>query len=100
MDGRSAWERRRVVGIRACQADCPRLGRDRSAGRRGAAVLPDPLFRLPPRRRNPAVLILAVGHAQNRLKPGLRTASVSVLRGSESRLQAVGIKMKIAGRIR
>jgi hypothetical protein len=74
VDGRSAWVRRRVVGIRACQADCPRLGRDRSAGRRGAAVLAGPLFRLPSRRRNPAVLPM------NLKMPSLISNNLRILR--------------------
>ena len=37
-----------------------------------------------------AILILAAGGAQNRLKPGLRTPLGGSLQGSESRLQAVG----------
>jgi hypothetical protein len=39
-----------------------------------------------PEARGAAVLNLAVGHAKNRLKPGLRTTLGKGLQGSESRL--------------
>jgi hypothetical protein len=38
-----------------------------------------------------AVLILAVGRAKNRLKPGLRTVLDTTLRGSESRLYSISL---------